>query len=71
MIRTFLCMGDKAADAVIVEGLDNATYSHDGPRLKLATVYMQTYCHACKRPALLVRPARVFPVRLKTENCGR
>lgn len=53
MIRTFLCMGDKAADAVIVEGLDNATYSHDGPRLKLATVYMQTYCHACKKAGFI------------------
>ena len=52
-------MGDKAADAVIVEGLDNATYSHDGPRLKLATAYMQTYRHACKKASLYwsVRPA--------------
>jgi hypothetical protein len=46
-------MGDRAGEAVIVEGLETSTYSHDGARLKLVTVYMQTYCHACKKTGFI------------------
>jgi len=51
--RTYLCMGDKAGSAVIIEGLENDTYSDGGPTLQLATVYMKTYCHACKKAGFI------------------
>lgn len=48
MIRTFLCEGDKAGEAVIVEGLDTILYvDRTGRHLRMATVGMKTYCHAC------------------------
>ncbi|MFM0153760.1 MULTISPECIES: PAAR domain-containing protein [Paraburkholderia] len=51
MIRTFLCEGDKAGEAVIVEGLDTSIYQDEetGRHLRMATVGMKTYCHACKK----------------------
>jgi hypothetical protein len=50
MIRYFLAKGDKAGEAVIIEGLPTSTYEEeDGRRVELATVYMKTYCRACKK----------------------
>jgi hypothetical protein len=49
-IRTFLAKGDWAGQAEIIEGLPNDTYrEEDGRVVDLATVYMKTYCHACKK----------------------
>ena len=54
MIRYFLAKGDRAGDAVITEGLSTSTYQDaDGRRVELATVYMQTYCHACKKSGFI------------------
>lgn len=51
MIRTYLCEGDKAGNAVIIEGLDTSTYQDEitGRDLRMATVNMKTYCHSCKK----------------------
>ncbi|CAH2812350.1 MAG: hypothetical protein CBCREVIR_3097 [Candidatus Burkholderia crenata] len=51
MIRTYLCEGDKAGAAVIIEGLDTSTYQDDitGRHLRMATANMRTYCSACKK----------------------
>lgn len=49
MIRYFLAKGDRAKDAVIVEGLDHVTCSNPPPRVNIATLDMKTYCTACKR----------------------
>lgn len=51
MIRTYLCEGDKAGGAVIIEGLDTSTYQDDttGRYLRMATANMRTYCSACKK----------------------
>jgi hypothetical protein len=49
-IRTFLAKGDWAGQAEIIEGLSTSTYQEeDGRVVDLATVYMKTYCHACKK----------------------
>ncbi|MCX4163678.1 MULTISPECIES: hypothetical protein [Paraburkholderia] len=53
MTRTFLCKGDKADEAVITEGLPGNTYSEGGAELELATVYMKTYCHTCKKEGFI------------------
>lgn len=54
MIRYFLAKGDRAGDAVITEGLSTSTYQEaDGRRVELATIYMQTYCNACKKAGFI------------------
>ena len=47
--RVVLCKGDMAGQATIIEGLANMTLSDGGPPQQVATVYMKTYCNACKR----------------------
>ncbi|WP_431820418.1 hypothetical protein [Burkholderia sp. F1] len=49
MIRYFLARGDRAGNAVITEGLDNVTCSNPPPRVNIATLFMKTYCTACKQ----------------------
>ncbi|NTX28444.1 hypothetical protein HT746_15105 [Burkholderia pyrrocinia] len=49
MIRYFLAKGDRAKNAVIVEGLDAVTCSNPPPSVNIATLDMKTYCAACKR----------------------
>ena len=49
MIRYFLAKGDRAGDAVIIEGLDTVTCSNPPPSVPIATLDMKTYCSACKR----------------------
>ncbi|AXF22377.1 hypothetical protein CUJ89_17545 [Burkholderia pyrrocinia] len=49
MIRYFLAKGDRARDAVIIEGLDSVTCSNPPPSVNIATLDMKTYCTACKR----------------------
>ncbi|WP_258025728.1 hypothetical protein [Burkholderia sp. COPS] len=38
MIRYFLAKGDRAGEAVIVEGLDTVTCSNPPPRVHIATL---------------------------------
>lgn len=49
MIRYFLAKGDRAGSAVIAEGLEHVTCSNPPPRVHIATLYMKTYCTACKQ----------------------
>lgn len=53
MIRYFLGRGDRAGSAVIIEGLENVTCSNPPPTVQLSTLYMKTYCTACKREGFI------------------
>lgn len=47
MIRYFLAKGDRAGNAVIIDGLESVTCANPPPCVEIATLYMQTYCSAC------------------------
>ncbi|VWB75124.1 hypothetical protein BLA14095_03444 [Burkholderia lata] len=49
MIRYFLARGDRGGSATITEGLESVTCSNPPPSVQIATLYMKTYCTACKR----------------------
>ncbi|MBY4867665.1 hypothetical protein DIE14_14385 [Burkholderia sp. Bp9017] len=49
MIRYFLARGDRGGSATITEGLESVTCSNPPPRVQIATLYMKTYCSACKQ----------------------
>lgn len=53
MIRYFLAKGDRAGSAMITEGLTNVTCSNPPPRVQIATLYMKTFCTACKREGFI------------------
>ncbi len=53
MIRYFLARGDRAGSATIVEGLPNVTCANPPPSVHIATLYMKTYCTACKREGFI------------------
>ncbi|MCA8277205.1 hypothetical protein LGN17_32480 [Burkholderia sp. AU30280] len=53
MIRHFLAKGDRGGNAVITEGLEFVTCSNPPPRVQIATLYMKTYCTACKREGFI------------------
>ncbi len=53
MIRYFLARGDRAGSATIIEGLSNVTCSNPPPSVQIATLYMKTYCTACKREGFI------------------
>jgi hypothetical protein len=64
MIRTYLAEGDRAGEAVIIEGLPGSTYEEaDGRRVALATVGMRTYCHACKQTGFICPSEPRLPSR--------
>ena len=49
MRRVFLGIGDKAGEAFITEGLLGVTCSNPPPEVNISTLYMKTYCQACKQ----------------------
>ncbi|HEY1998245.1 hypothetical protein [Paraburkholderia sp.] len=53
MIRYFLARGDRGGSAMITEGLEDVTCSDPPPRVQIATLYMKTYCTACKREGFI------------------
>ncbi|CAG4913201.1 PAAR domain-containing protein [Paraburkholderia gardini] len=53
MIRYFLAKGDRGGSAVITEGLEGVTCSNPPPCVQIATLYMKTYCTACKREGFI------------------
>jgi hypothetical protein len=53
MIRYFLGVGDRAGSAVITEGLPSVSCSNPPPRVQISTLYMKTYCTACKREGFI------------------
>jgi hypothetical protein len=61
MIRYFLAKGDRAGSATIIEGLDDCTCSNPPPRVQIATLYMKTYCMACKREGFIAPKGPRWP----------
>ncbi|AQQ41015.1 MULTISPECIES: hypothetical protein [Burkholderia] len=61
MIRYFLAKGDRAREAVIVEGLDTVTCSDPPPRVHIATLDMKTYCSTCKREGYIAPQGPRWP----------
>ncbi|MCA8093192.1 hypothetical protein LGM65_20260 [Burkholderia anthina] len=61
MIRYFLAKGDRAGEAVIVEGLDTVTCSNPPPRVHIATLDMKTYCSACNREGYIAPQGPRWP----------
>src|SRR5215470_16057362 len=61
MIRYFLARGDRAGSAVITEGLESVTCSNPPPRVNIATLYMKTYCTACKREGFIAPKGPRWP----------
>ncbi|KHK57170.1 hypothetical protein PI87_07995 [Ralstonia sp. A12] len=53
MIRYFLARGDQGGSATITEGLEYITCSNPPPTVRIATLYMRTYCTACKREGFI------------------
>ncbi|WP_232443652.1 hypothetical protein [Burkholderia ubonensis] len=53
MIRYFLARGDRGGSATITEGLERVTCSNPPPRVHIATLYMKTYCTACKQEGFI------------------
>jgi hypothetical protein len=53
MIRYFLARGDRAGSAVITEGLEHVICSNPPPAVNIATLYMKTYCTACKQEGFI------------------
>ncbi|GAA7758992.1 MULTISPECIES: hypothetical protein [Cupriavidus] len=61
MIRYFLARGDRAGSAVIAEGLVDVTCSNPPPRVNVATLYMRTYCTACKQDGFIAPKGPRWP----------
>jgi hypothetical protein len=61
MIRSFLGVGDRAGEAVITEGLPNFTCSNPLPRVHLSTLYMRTWCNACKKEGFIAPSGPRWP----------
>lgn len=61
MIRYFLAKGDRAGEALIVEGLDTVTCSNPPPRVHIATLDMKTYCSACEREGYIAPQGPRWP----------
>ncbi|VWD19232.1 hypothetical protein BCO18175_05334 [Burkholderia contaminans] len=61
MIRYFLAKGDRAGEAVIVEGLDGVICSNPPPTVHIATLDMKTYCSACKREGYIAPQGPRWP----------
>lgn len=71
MIRYFLAKGDQGGSATITEGLEGVTCSNPPPRVHIATLYMKTYCTACKQEGLWPRWAHAGPALDQTASPGR
>lgn len=61
MIRYFLAQGDRAGSAVITEGLSPVTCSNPPPTVHIATLYMKTYCAACKQEGFIAPKGPRWP----------
>ena len=49
MRRAFLGVGDRAGEAMVTEGLDSVSCSNPPPLVQISTLYMKTWCSACKQ----------------------
>jgi hypothetical protein len=61
MIRYFLARGDQAGSAVITEGLESVTCSNPPPTVNIATLYMETWCTACKQEGFIAPKGPRWP----------
>ncbi|VWC68627.1 hypothetical protein BCO18175_01812 [Burkholderia contaminans] len=61
MIRYFLAKGDQGGSATITEGLEGVTCSNPPPRVHIATLYMKTYCTACKQEGFVAPDGPRWP----------
>ncbi|WP_235362664.1 PAAR domain-containing protein [Burkholderia sp. A9] len=61
MIRYFLAKGDRGGSAVITEGLADVTCSDPPPSVNIATLYMKTYCMACKQEGFIAPQGPRWP----------
>ncbi|TGN99310.1 hypothetical protein [Burkholderia sp. USMB20] len=61
MIRYFLAKGDQGGSASITEGLEHVTCSNPPPRVHIATLYMKTYCAACKQEGFIAPAGPRWP----------
>lgn len=61
MIRYFLGVGDRAGGAVITEGLPSVSCSNPPPCVQISTLYMKTYCTACKREGFIAPKGPRWP----------
>lgn len=61
MIRYFLAKGDRGGNAVITEGLEFVTCSNPPPCVQIATLYMKTYCAACKQEGFIAPEGSRLP----------
>lgn len=61
MIRYFLAKGDRGGSAMITEGLEYVTCSNPPPRAHIATLYMETYCTACKQKGFIAPKGPRWP----------
>lgn len=61
MIRYFLAKGDQGGSATITEGLERVTCSNPPPRMHIATLYMKTYCTACKQEGYIAPKGPRWP----------
>lgn len=61
MIRYFLARGDRAGSAVITEGLESVTCSNPPPTVNIATLYMKTWCTACRQEGFIAPKGPRWP----------
>ncbi|CAB4051379.1 PAAR domain-containing protein [Paraburkholderia phenoliruptrix] len=61
MIRSFLGMGDRGGEATVIEGLDSVSCSNPPPRIQISTLYMKTWCNACKQEGYIAPQGPRWP----------
>ncbi|CAH2906849.1 MAG: hypothetical protein CPSOU_0697 [uncultured Paraburkholderia sp.] len=61
MIRSFLGMGDRGGEATVMEGLDSVSCSNPPPRVQISTLYMKTWCNACKQEGYIAPQGPRWP----------
>ncbi|RQR60332.1 hypothetical protein DIE18_15365 [Burkholderia sp. Bp9125] len=61
MIRYFLAKGDQGGSATVTEGLEHVTCSNPPPCVHISTLYMKTYCTACKQEGFIAPKGPRWP----------
>lgn len=57
-MRTFLGVGDRVGEAVITDGSPSVTCANPPPCVNISTLYMKTWCNACKKEGCTPRGPR-------------
>ena len=61
MIRSFLGVGDRGGEAIVTEGLPFVTCSNPPPLVHISTLYMKTWCNACKQEGYIAPKGPRWP----------